>query len=259
LTLAAAASALAAVAAGALELGAVALPVAGPLALLLVAGGALIARRDPAADARLPAESDELARARRAADHGALEQAWASYRELPATHALLPELYDLAMALEARGARDEAADLYHRILELDSEFRDVAHRLVRGADGHDDAERARMPAAIGRYQLLEPIGRGAMGNVYLGRDPIINRILALKAIDLEVGFDSEGLETTVESFLREARIAGSLSHPNIVTIFDVGEVDELAFIAMEYVRGHHLSEFATPERLLPVETVESPS
>jgi serine/threonine-protein kinase len=59
----------------------------------------------------------------------------------------------------------------------------------------------------------------------------------------------------MESFLREARIAGGLSHPNIVTIFDVGNADGLAFIAMEYVRGHHLSEFAHPERLLPVETV----
>jgi serine/threonine-protein kinase len=113
-----------------------------------------------------------------------------------------------------------------------------------------------MPAAIGRYQLLEPIGRGAMGNVYLGRDPLINRILALKAIDLTIDYeDSAQLDSTAESFLREATIAGSLSHPNIVTIFDVGETDGLAYIAMEYVRGHHLSEFATADRLLPVDTV----
>ena len=112
-----------------------------------------------------------------------------------------------------------------------------------------------MPPSIGRYQLLEPIGRGAMGNVYLGRDPLINRILALKAIDLNIGYDDAELETTAESFLREATIAGSLSHPNIVTIFDVGEMDGLAYIAMEYVRGHHLSEFAAADRLLPVDTV----
>jgi serine/threonine-protein kinase len=117
-------------------------------------------------------------------------------------------------------------------------------------------EHVRMPAAIGRYQLLEPIGRGAMGNVYLGRDPLINRILALKAIDLTIDYeDSAQLDSTAESFLREATIAGSLNHPNIVTIFDVGETDGLAYIAMEYVRGHHLSEFATADRLLPVDTV----
>ena len=119
----------------------------------------------------------------------------------------------------------------------------------------DDDERAQMPPSIGRYQLLEPIGRGAMGNVYLGRDPLINRILALKAIDLSIGYDNPELESTAESFLREATIAGSLSHPNIVTIFDVGESDGLAYIAMEYVRGHHLSEFAAADRLLPVDTV----
>ena len=94
-----------------------------------------------------------------------------------------------------------------------------------------------------------------MGNVYLGRDPLINRILALKAIDLAIGFDHASCETTAETFLREAAIAGSLSHPNIVTIFDVGESDGLAYIAMEYVRGHHLSEFAAHDRLLPVDTV----
>ena len=112
-----------------------------------------------------------------------------------------------------------------------------------------------MPPSIGRYQLLEPIGRGAMGNVYLGRDPMINRILALKAIDLTIGYDSAELESTAESFLREATIAGNLSHPNIVTIFDVGQTEGLAYIAMEYVRGHHLSEFASVDRLLPVDTV----
>jgi serine/threonine-protein kinase len=79
--------------------------------------------------------------------------------------------------------------------------------------------------------------------------------LALKAIDLSVGYETTGLETTMEGFLREATIAGGLSHPDIVTIFDVGETEGLAYIAMEYVRGHHLSEFAAAERLLPVETV----
>jgi serine/threonine-protein kinase len=230
------------------------LPVAGAMALLLVTSGKLIVH----SRARPPTEltdTERLARARRAADNGVLGDAWKHYRQLPAEPALLPEIYDLACALDARGATDEAGLLYQRIAEIDTSFRDVAHRLVRNANGHDDAERARMPATIGRYQLLEPIGRGAMGNVYLGRDPIINRILALKAIDLSIGYEAVGLETTMEGFLREATIAGGLSHPNIVTIFDVGEAGDLAFIAMEYVRGHHLSEFARPERLLPVETV----
>jgi serine/threonine-protein kinase len=84
---------------------------------------------------------------------------------------------------------------------------------------------------------------------------MINRIVAIKAIDLTMEFDVAELPSASASFLREAEIAGGLSHPNIVTIFDVGETEGLAYIAMEYLKGHHLSEFATPDRLLPVDKV----
>lgn len=230
------------------------LPVTGPAAWLLVSGALLVMRRPKRPVQPKIADDDTLARARLAAGAGRLKEAWALYRQLPATPPIFPEMYDLACALAVQSAPDEAAELYHRIAQVDNGFRDVAQRLVRTshAPAPDDV---RMPPSIGRYELLEPIGRGAMGNVYLGRDPLINRILALKAIDLSVGYDSADMESTAEAFLREASIAGGLSHPNIVTIFDVGEADGLAYIAMEYVRGHHLSEFTTPDRLLPVETV----
>ena len=232
------------------------LPVTGPAVWLLVTGALLLFMRRAKTHApTAPSDGDSLARARRAADGGGLKEAWALYRQLPPTPALFPEIYDLACALGAHGAPDEAADLFHRIAQVDGGFRDVAHRLVRADHLLPDDDGMRMPPSIGRYELLEPIGRGAMGNVYLGRDPLINRILALKAIDLTVGYDIADCETTAETFLREAAIAGSLSHPNIVTIFDVGQSDGLAYIAMEYVRGHHLSEFAADGRLLPVDTV----
>ena len=80
-----------------------------------------------------------------------------------------------------------------------------------------------MPAAMGRYQLLEPIGRGAMGTVYLGRDPKINRIVAIKASTSPTKSSEEICEEARARFFREAEIAGRLSHPNIVTIYDVGE------------------------------------
>jgi eukaryotic-like serine/threonine-protein kinase len=225
-------------------------------AMALVTRALRLLRRPKSQTLAHSSDSDLLERARRAADGGRLKEAWALYRQLAPSQPLLPEIYDLACALAAHGGLDEAADLFHRVAQVDGEFRDVAQRLVRAdhAPTGDDV-RALMPPSIGRYQLLEPIGRGAMGNVYLGRDPLINRILALKAIDLTMGYDQGGLESTADSFLREATIAGSLSHPNIVTIFDVGQSDGLAFIAMEYVRGHHLSEFATPDRLLPVDVV----
>jgi serine/threonine-protein kinase len=94
-----------------------------------------------------------------------------------------------------------------------------------------------------------------MGLVYLGRDPKINRIVALKAIDLKAEVEQSELDEVRQSFLREAEIAGRLSHPNIVTIFDVGETEGIAYIAMEYLKGRHLSEFTATDRLLPVPVV----
>jgi serine/threonine-protein kinase len=231
------------------------LPVTGPTAWALVTAALLVVRREKMPARSTSTANDLLSSARRAADGGRLREAWTMYRQLAPTPALFPEIYDLACALVANGSPDEGADLFHCIAQVDNGFRDVAHRLVRTNHALPDDDGTRMPPSIGRYELLERIGRGAMGNVYLGRDPLINRILALKAIDLAVGYDSADLESTAETFLREAAIAGSLSHPNIVTIFDVGESDGLAYIAMEYVRGHHLSEFAAGDRLLPVDTV----
>jgi hypothetical protein len=234
-------------------------PIVGPFAWLALTNALVASRRlalRAASPRTAPVVADQVARARDAAAKGQVKAAWSLYRVVPATTELLPEIYELGCALQERGADDEAAELFHRIAQTDSGFRDVARRLVNRGDGMSATEaRDSLPKAIGRYELLEHIGRGAMGNVYLSRDPVINRILALKAIDLSIGYEHDGMESPSESFLREATIAGSLSHPNIVTIYDVGESEGLAYIAMEYVRGHHLSEFATVERLLPVTTV----
>ena len=93
---------------------------------------------------------------------------------------------------------------------------------------------------IGRYEILDEIGRGAMGTVYRARDPLIERTVAIKTIAItqlrQEGADAES------RFLREAQSAGRLSHPNIVTIYDVGEVDGLAYIAMEYLSGATLRD-----------------
>jgi serine/threonine-protein kinase len=234
------------------------LPTAGPAAWLALAGTLLALRKPAAAAGAVVGVDDErLVAARRAAADGRQREAWLTgYRQLGAA-GLLPELYELGAALEDEGDRETAAEVFERIVQADSTFRDAAARLVRtrGAESPPADEPPPMPATLGRYELLEPIGRGAMGYVYLARDPIINRIMALKAIDLTLDYDSNELASVSESFLREAAIAGSLNHPNIVTIYDVGRTEGLAFIAMEYVRGRHLSEFAVPDRLLPVATV----
>jgi serine/threonine-protein kinase len=231
------------------------LPVTGPVAWVLLAGGVLAVRAPPAKAAR--AIDGDLVSARRAAASGDFTEAWSRYRQISPTPALLPELYSLACELDSGGLDRHAADLFHRIAQVDGQYRDVARRLVRSTHPQPAGplERDSMPATMGRYQLLEPIGRGAMGYVYLGRDPKINRIVALKAVDLAAEFEPSELEQASKNFLREAEIAGRLSHPNIVTIYDVGESDGIAYIAMEYLKGRHLSEFVSAERLLPVATV----
>lgn len=93
---------------------------------------------------------------------------------------------------------------------------------------------------IGRYEILEVIGQGAMGIVYKALDPLIERIVAIKTVPIaQLKEESSEFEAR---FLREAQSAGRLSHPNIVTIYDVGETDDLAYIAMEYLSGTTLRE-----------------
>ena len=103
---------------------------------------------------------------------------------------------------------------------------------------------------LGRYQLEREIGRGAMGIVYLGRDTAINRLVAIKAIPLASEFSDAELVEARARFFREAETAGRLNHPNIVTIYDVGEERGLAYIAMEYLKGKHLSDYARSDTLM---------
>lgn len=103
---------------------------------------------------------------------------------------------------------------------------------------------------LGRYVLEKEIGRGAMGTVYLGRDTAINRQVAIKAIPLASEFSDQELVEARTRFFREAETAGRLNHPNIVTIYDVGEERGLAYIAMEYLKGHHLSDYTRANNLL---------
>jgi serine/threonine protein kinase len=98
------------------------------------------------------------------------------------------------------------------------------------------------PTKLGRYEIVDEIGKGAMGVVYLARDPLIGRLVALKTFRIGYSVRDVELEQFRARFIREAQSAGILSHPNIVTIHDVVEESEdgLAFIAMEYVRGTNL-------------------
>ena len=104
---------------------------------------------------------------------------------------------------------------------------------------------------IGRYELIGEIGQGGMGQVFRARDPLIERDMAIKTIPMHL--DTEARREFEARFLREAQSAGRLSHPNIVTIYDVGETDDLVYIAMEYLPGKSLREILDASRGLPLD------
>jgi serine/threonine-protein kinase len=122
--------------------------------------------------------------------------------------------------------------------------------LAGSATGGDPGRAPAEMQRLGRYQLEREIGRGAMGIVYLGRDTAINRLVAIKAIPLASEFSDAELVEARSRFFREAETAGRLNHPNIVTIYDVGEERGLAYIAMEYLKGRHLSDYVRSDSLL---------
>jgi serine/threonine-protein kinase len=105
---------------------------------------------------------------------------------------------------------------------------------------------------LGRYELLQELGRGAMGVVYLGKDAKIGRQVAIKTLALSDEFDGEALKDVHDRFFREAETAGRLNHANIVTIYDVGEDQGLAYIAMDFLQGDSLATFTASQNLLPM-------
>jgi serine/threonine protein kinase len=101
---------------------------------------------------------------------------------------------------------------------------------------------------LGKYEVLAELGHGAMGVVYRARDPIINRLVALKTITTGVADDP----ALLQRFYREAQSAGGLQHPNIITIYDMGEEGKVPFIAMELVEGENLEQVIARRAALPI-------
>ena len=106
---------------------------------------------------------------------------------------------------------------------------------------------------LGRYEVLGELGQGAMGVVYKAKDPLIDRVVAIKTINLSLAMDEK--EEYEGRFYQEAKAAGRLNHPNIVTIYDVGKSGDIAYIAMEFLEGRELRDIMNDDSLLPVEQV----
>lgn len=110
-----------------------------------------------------------------------------------------------------------------------------------------------MISQIGRYEVLGELGQGAMGIVYKAKDPLIDRVVAIKTINLALAMDEK--EEYEGRFYQEAKAAGRLNHPNIVTIYDVGKSGDVAYIAMEFLQGRELRDIMNDGGLLPVDQV----
>jgi len=103
---------------------------------------------------------------------------------------------------------------------------------------------------LGRYEIIGELGQGAMGIVYKAKDPLIDRVVAIKTINLNQAMDER--EEYEARFYQEARAAGRLSHHNIVTIYDVGKSGDVAYIAMEFLEGRELRDVLNKKSVLPL-------
>ena len=110
-----------------------------------------------------------------------------------------------------------------------------------------------MISQLGRYEIVSELGQGAMGIVYKAKDPLIDRVVAIKTINLGLALDEK--EEYEGRFYQEAKAAGRLNHPNIVTIYDVGKSGDVAYIAMEFLQGRELRDIMNDDGLLPVDQV----
>lgn len=201
---------------------------------------------------------------------GQLDSAFEKFRRCPgdeATHALI---YNLGLDFERKRQFNKAQAAYEYIAATTPDFRDTAKRIERskamdeavllgggrpGGGALISEDGSIEKPMLGRYQIEKELGQGAMGVVYLGKDPKINRQVAIKTMNLSDEFDADELVEVKERFFREAESAGRLNHANIVAIYDAGEEQDLAYIAMELLKGTDLDEHIKPDTLLPLETV----
>ena len=173
---------------------------------------------------------------------GRLEPAFAEFRRCSPSETIGAVMYKLSLAFEQQAKPERA--------EAVLEWMKRTQSTIKPDDTLSMKKLTGAPQRLGRYVIEKRIGRGAMGAVYLAKDPRINRAIALKAIPIEKEFEDEELKEARLRFYREAESAGRLTHPNIITVFDAGEDKGLAYIAMEYVAGISLRSYTDPTKLL---------
>ncbi|MGE5625562.1 MAG: CHASE2 domain-containing serine/threonine-protein kinase, partial [Bacillota bacterium] len=196
------------------------------------------------------------------------DQAFARFRQCLPSRQLCENLMALGQEHERGRRYSQALEIYAYIQRLFPAFEGLNERLERLRQLESTPNLARTGSSValskalssgglqkpmlGRYELVKELGRGAMGIVYQGKDAKIGRQVAIKTLALADEFDGEALKDVHDRFFREAETAGRLNHSNIVTIFDVGEDQGLAYIAMDFLKGESLQKYTASANLLPV-------
>jgi eukaryotic-like serine/threonine-protein kinase len=203
---------------------------------------------------------------------GQLDMAFEKFRRVqPVDDKVLDLMYNLALDFERKRQFNKAESVFQHIAQHNPKFRDVQQKTARakklsetvilggGTGGHPGGtmvlEGGTEKPMLGRYQVEKELGKGAMGVVYQGKDPKINRTVAIKTLALAQEFEPDELADVKARFFREAETAGRLNHPNIVSIYDAGEEHDLCYIAMEFLKGHDLTRHTKAAALLPVADV----
>ena len=249
-------------------------------ALLLAAGHILLTTKrfflSEKGKARLDIESAENNRMLGLSlqGQGQLDMAFEKFRKLPLDKSVLELLYNLSLDYERKRQFNKAKSVFDYMADFDSNFRDIKQRANRaqsldetvvlgGANTASPGGSLSLEGGgvekpmLGRYEVERELGKGAMGAVYLGKDTKISRTVAIKTMALSQEFEDDELAEVKQRFFREAETAGRLTHPNIVTIYDAGEEHDLAYIAMEFLKGSDLSKYIKADSLLPVKQVLS--
>ena len=205
---------------------------------------------------------------------GMLDMAFDKFRKCPIDEQMKELLYNLGLDLERKRQFNKAAAVYEHIRTVDPRYKGIDERIKQlkaasegavfgsigakkgAAEGTVIIEGASAAApTLGRYEIVKELGRGAMGTVYLGKDPKINRMVAIKTVRFDDDIDEASAKQVKERFFREAESAGGLNHPNIIKIYDAGEDNEVSYIAMELLEGEDLKKYTDKQNLLPVATV----
>jgi len=198
---------------------------------------------------------------------GQLDMAFDKFKKVPLDDAVMDNMYNLALDFERKRQFNKAQAVYEYMATYNPKFRDLEQKrnrakqmsetvMLGSSGGRTNASTLVLEGGsvekpmLGRYQVEKELGKGAMGVVYLGKDPKIGRVVAIKTMALSQEFEADELEDVKQRFFREAETAGRLNHPNIVTIYDAGEEHDLAYIAMEFLKGKDLVPQTKPGALL---------